>query len=130
MRLLLDTHVAIWVSSQPSLVPPGVKKAILDPSNEIFVSSISIFELAVKHKTGRTDSPPIGASEAIRNFEASGYRFLPVSPRHAAAVEGMTFHHKDPFDHLLIAQAISEPIHLVSNDAFIALYDCPRIPWE
>lgn len=62
--------------------------------------------------------------------EASGYQFLQVTAEHAAAVETLDFHHRDPFDHLLIAQAISEPMYLISNDALIALYDCPRIPWE
>lgn len=130
MRLLLDTHVAVWLSSQPSLVPAGVKKLISDPANEIFVSSISIFEIAVKRKTGRSDAPPMSAAEASQNFAASGYQFLHVKPEHAAAVETLKVHHKDPFDHLLIAQAIAEPMYLVSDDAKIALYDCPRIPWE
>ena len=130
MRLLLDTHVAVWLSAQPSLVPIGIKKLIADPANEIFVSSVSIFEIAVKRRTGRRDAPPISAAEASRNFEASGYQFLQVTPKHAATVETLTFHHKDPFDHLLISQAVAEPMHLVSNDAAIALYDCPRIPWE
>jgi PIN domain nuclease of toxin-antitoxin system len=118
------------MTSQPSLVPAKIIKLIIDPENEIFVSSVSIFEIAVKRKTGRRDAPPMSAAEASRNFEASGYQFLHVTPGHAAIVETLNFHHKDPFDHLLIAQAIGEPMHLVSNDAFIALYDCPRIPWE
>lgn len=130
MRLLLDTHVALWLSSEPSLVPIGIKKLVADPINEIFVSSVSIFEIAVKRKTGRRDAPPMAAAVATQMFEASGYQFLQVTPEHAATVETLKFHHKDPFDHLLIAQAIAEPIYLVSNDAMIALYDCPRIPWE
>ena len=70
------------------------------------------------------------ASDAIHMFAASGYQFLQVTPVHAAKVETLTFHHKDPFDRLLVAQAIAEPMYLVSNDALVALYDCPRIPWE
>lgn len=70
------------------------------------------------------------ASVAIQMFEASGYQFLQVTSEHAATVEALKFHHKDSFDHLLIAQAIAEPMYLVSNDAMIALYDCLRIPWE
>lgn len=130
MRLLLDTHVAIWLSAQPSLVPAKIKASVRDAGNEIFVSSVSIFEIAVKRKTGRSDAPPMSASEAAEMFLASGYRFLDVTPAHAAAVETLSVHHKDPFDHLLIAQAIAEPMYLVSDDAKIALYDCPRIPWE
>ena len=130
MRLLLDTHVAVWLSSQPSLVPPGIKKLVRESNNEIFVSSVSIFEIAVKHKTGRRDAPPMSAAEAATNFEASGYQFLHVTQEHAVVVETLAFHHKDPFDHLLIAQAIAEPMYLISNDAAIALYDCPRLPWE
>lgn len=130
MRLLLDTHVAIWLGSQPELVPDGVQRLVRDPSNDIFISSVTILEIAIKRKTGRRDAPPFGADEAIRNFEESGYEFLQVTPRHAALVETLALRHKDPFDHLLIAQAISEPMHLISNDAIISLYDCPRIPWQ
>jgi PIN domain nuclease of toxin-antitoxin system len=130
LKLLLDTHVAVWVTSQPTLVPTAIKTLIADAAHEIFVSSISILEIAIKHKTGRRDAPPMTASEAVHMFEASGYQFLQVTPIHAAIVETLDFHHKDPFDHLLIAQAISEPMYLISNDAMIALYDCPRIPWQ
>ena len=63
-------------------------------------------------------------------FEEMAFNFLPVTPQHATVVDGLDLHHRDPFDRLLVAQAISEPMYLVSNDSKIALYDCPRIPWE
>lgn len=59
-----------------------------------------------------------------------GFQLLPVTPQHAARIDGLESHHRDPFDRLLVAQALAEPMYLVSRDPLIALYDCPRIPWE
>ena len=62
-------------------------------------------------------------------FKAVGFQFLDVAPEHAAAVDKLELHHKDPFDRLLVAQAITEPMYLISKDPMVALYDCPRIDW-
>ena len=130
MRFLLDTHTAIWAIGQSSLIPPGVKDALNNPLAEVFVSSATIFEIATKHKLNRKDSPPFGGTDAIGYFLDLGFQFLAVTPQHAATVDLLPLYHRDPFDRLLVAQARSEPMHLVSRDALIALYDCPRIPWE
>jgi PIN domain nuclease of toxin-antitoxin system len=127
LRLLLDTHVAIWMIAQSELIPNDIRAMIIEPSNEVFVSAVSIFEIAIKHSIGKKDAPPFGGQEALANFEAAGYAFLALSPQHAAAVDLLPPHHRDPFDRLLIAQARSEPMHLVSTDAVIGLYDCPLI---
>jgi PIN domain nuclease of toxin-antitoxin system len=127
MRLLLDTHVAICMISQSDLVPDNIKTLIRQPSNEILISSVTIFEIAMKHSIGKKDAPPFGGQEALRNFEASGYGFLAVSPEHAAAVDLLPWHHKDPFDRLLVAQAKSEPVYLMTRDEHIKLYDCLMI---
>ena len=97
---------------------------------QVFISSVSIFEIATKFKLKRNDSPPFSGAEAIGHFEDMHFQFLTVTPQHAAVVDQLGLFHKDPFDRLLIAQAIAEPMYLISNDAQIALYDCPRIPWE
>ena len=130
MRLLLDTHVAIWVLIKPSLIPAGVRTKIDQEPEDVFISSVSIFEIATKFKLKRNDSPPFNGAEAIKFFEEMNFRSLLLTPEHAAAVDRLELLHRDPFDRLLIAQAISEPMYLVSDDAMIALYDCPRIPWE
>lgn len=130
MRLLLDTHAAIWAVSQSVLLPDHIKEAINRSSSEVFVSSVTIFEIATKHKLKRSDSPPFNGNDAIGYFQALKFQLLPVTPQHAATVDILEQHHRDPFDRLLIAQAIAEPMYLISNDAMIALYDCPRIPWQ
>ena len=130
MKLLLDTHAAIWAVAQSHLLPPKVKQTITAAPDLVYVSSATIFEIATKHKLGRSDSPPFGGQDAISYFEDMGFQLLPVTPKHAAAIDKLDPYHRDPFDRLLVAQAIAEPMYLVSRDPLIALYDCPRLPWE
>jgi PIN domain nuclease of toxin-antitoxin system len=130
VRLLLDTHVAIWVLIKPSLIPKEIQWKIDQAREDVFISAISIFEIATKFKLKRNDSPPFSGTEAAAAFEEMHFQFLSATPQHAAMVDKLELFHNDPFDRLLIAQAIAEPMYLVSNDAKIALYDCPRIPWE
>ena len=123
MRLLLDTHIAIWSLTDPTFLSPVVRDLLSDPDNDVFVSACSIWEIAIKHPLGRrVGAPPFGAREAISNFREVGYDFLPVSQDHAAAVEALPMHHADPFDRLLIAQALSEPMRLVTSDPIVARY--------
>jgi PIN domain nuclease of toxin-antitoxin system len=129
VRLLLDTHVAIWAVSQPNLIPAHVRSEILSTSNEVFVSAITILEISIKHRLRRHDAPPFGGSEAISAFTDADFQFLHVTPRHAAEVELLDRHHEDPFDHLLLAQARVEPMQMVSKDSRFPLYDCPLINW-
>jgi PIN domain nuclease of toxin-antitoxin system len=111
-------------------LPDHIKEAINRSPGDVFVSPVTIFEIATKHRLKRSDSPPFSGNDAIDYFLALGFQLLPVTPQHAATVDILEVHHRDPFDRLLIAQAISEPMYLISNDAMIALYDCPRIPWQ
>lgn len=96
---------------------------------ETFVSSVTIFEIATKYQLKRHDSPPFSGADAVNYFKAVGFQFLAVTPQHAVVVDELEAHHRDPFDRLLVAQAIAEPMYLISKDPMIALYDCPRIPW-
>lgn len=123
MRLLLDTHIAIWSITELDRLPPDIWEMLADPDNEVFVSTCSIWEIAIKHPLGRRSGAlPFGASEAIGNFEHVGYDFLPVTAQHAASVEKLPQHHGDPFDRLLVAQALSEPMRLVTSDPLVARY--------
>lgn len=123
MRLLLDTHIAIWSASDSALLAPSIKSLLRDPDNDVFVSAASIWEIAIKHPLGRrVGQLPFGAGEALKIFAEVGYLLLPVSPEHAAAVETLPMHHADPFDRLLIAQALTEPMRLVTSDAQVARY--------
>lgn len=123
MRLLLDTHIAIWSLTDPDMLSLRVRDLLADADNDVFVSAASVWEIAIKHALGkRVGAPPFGAQEAIGHFRDVGYDFVAVSPEHAAAVETLPMHHADPFDRLLIAQALSEPMRLVTSDPMVARY--------
>lgn len=121
MKLLLDTHIALWAVSDDPRLSPKARELIAAPRNLIWVSAASIWEIAIKHGLGRGDMPVSGA-EALEYFMQSGYRMLPVSPEHAAAVEALPVHHQDPFDRLLVAQSLAEPLRLLTHDTTVARY--------
>lgn len=121
MNLLLDTHVALWaITDNPSLSAKA-RELILAPRSTVWVSSVSIWEIAIKHSLGRGEMPVSGQA-ALRYFREAGYRLLAIEPEHAAAVEGLPDHHQDPFDRLLVAQAMVEPMRLMTHDATVARY--------
>ncbi len=118
MRLLLDTQVFVWATiDSPRLSEEA--RAVLRAASEIHVSAASIWEIAIKARLGKIDADPFRMVHAI---EESGFLELAVTARHAAGVERLPAHHQDPFDRLLVAQAVAEPLRLVSADAIIARY--------
>jgi len=121
MRLLLDTHIALWAVSDDPRLPPKARELIAAPRNLIWVSAVSIWEIAIKHGLGRGEMP-ISGLEALEYFRLSGYRLLPVSPEHAAAIEMLPAYHQDPFDRLLVAQSMAEPLRLLTHDTTVARY--------
>src|SRR5690606_12860290 len=121
MNLLLDTHVALWAIADSPQLPTKARELIAAPRSTIWVSAASVWEIAIKYSLGR-GSMPISGDEAMRYFQEAGYRFLPVEPEHAAAVGGLPAHHNDPFDRLLVAQAQTEPMRLLTHDTQIARY--------
>lgn len=124
MRLLLDTHILLWALVDDAKLPKSARDLIEDPANEIYVSAASVWEIAIKHALARgskTDMPISGA-DAIRYCRAAGYRFLDVSPLHAAGVETLPTIHADPFDRILVSQALAEPLRLLTADPRVAGY--------
>lgn len=121
MNLLLDTHIALWAITDSPQLPELAREHIADPANTIWVSAASIWEIAIKHSLARGDMPVSGA-ESLGYFTEAGYRLLAVEPAHAAAVETLPRHHQDPFDRLLVAQALVEPLRLMTHDATVAQY--------
>ena len=121
MRLLLDTHIALWALTDDARLSARARALIEDPANQVAVSAASVWEIAIKHGLGRGDMPVSGGA-ALNWFRQAGYDLLPVTPDHAAAVEALPDHHRDPFDRLLIAQATSEPMRLITRDPLVALY--------
>jgi PIN domain nuclease of toxin-antitoxin system len=121
MRLLLDTQIAVWALTGSKRLGKAAGDLIEDPANEVFVSTATVWEIAIKHALARGDMP-VSGTRAAALFAQAGYRELPVAWRHAAAVEGLPGIHADPFDRILLAQAMSEPMRLLSRDATVARY--------
>jgi PIN domain nuclease of toxin-antitoxin system len=122
MNLLLDTHIALWALVGDARLDAKATALILDPANEIFVSAASLWEIAIKHALRGRSGIPISATQALQYIPQAGYALLPVEARHAAAVETLPRIHADPFDWLLLAQSLIEPMHLLTHDRMLARY--------
>lgn len=118
MRLLLDTHVFIWAVTGSRQLRSATR-AQVSLAEAVYVSAASIWEIAIKTRLGKIDGDAEAFAAAI---EESGFRELPVSARHAAAVARLPLHHADPFDRLLLAQAFTEPLVLLTADAALQSY--------
>ena len=121
MRLLLDTQIALWALTCSARLGSMAQELTEKSANEIYVSTASVWEIAIKHALGRGDMP-ISGTRAADLFAQAGYLELPVVWRHAATVDSLPPIHRDPFDRILIAQAFTEPMHLLSRDATLAAY--------
>ena len=121
MNLLLDTHVALWAITDSPKLPKKARELIVSPKTTIWVSAANLWEIAIKHSLGRGDMP-VSSQDAMRYFKESGYRILPVEAEHAIAVEELPHHHQDPFDRILVAQALVEPMRLMTHDPMVSLY--------
>lgn len=118
MRLLLDTHIFLWAVSGSRLLKASARD-LIESADEVYVSAASIWEVAIKARLGKIQADPHELAAAI---EPSGFLELPVSTTHAAGVERLELHHADPFDRLLIAQALVEPLRLLTADEVLAAY--------
>lgn len=127
MRLLLDTQIALWALIGSARLGALAQGLIENPDHEIYVSAATVWEIAIKHALGRGDMPVSGA-RAAELFAQAGYRELPIAWRHAVMVETLPMIHSDPFDRILIAQALTEPMRLLSRDATVASYGVMVMP--
>ena len=119
MNLLLDTHVLLcWLGDDPKL-GAETRAAIADGRNEVSVSAVTIAEIAIKRSQGKLDAPP----ELLHILTEEGFTELPLLSTHAAALETLPWHHRDPFDRMLIAQASVEGMTLATMDKSIHDYD-------
>ncbi len=121
MRLLLDTHIALWAIIDSPHLSVQARNLILDPANSIHISVASVWEIAIKHMLGR-GGMPISGTQAAVHFQVAGYTELPVVNAHIAMLETLPPHHTDPFDRLLVAQALAEPLRLLTQDASVSRY--------
>lgn len=121
MRLLLDTHVALWALVDDPRLNAEARQRIASADTEVWVSAASVWEIAIKHSLGRGDMP-LSAQQALAYFEAAGYALLPISAEHAVATGRLPALHADPVDRVLVAQALHEPLRLVTHDKLVARY--------
>lgn len=122
MNLLLDTHVAIWAVATPELLPRPILELVGDETNDVFVSAATLWEIAIKHPLRRRNAPPMPAAEARQDFLGAGFVMLAITDAHAAAVESLPLLHYDPFDRLIVAQAMVEHLRLITHDGTLAGY--------
>jgi len=120
MRLLLDTHLLIWAAQAMSRVPRRARMLMADPENELYFSACSVWEVAIKHRLGNRFQlvPQVWRRRLLEN----GYQELAITGEHAAATAALPAIHADPFDRLLVAQAVTEGVMLLTADRIVASY--------
>ena len=121
MRVLLDTHLLLWSMAASGRLPAAVREQLKDLANTVFYSAASVWEIAIKSALRRRDFR-IDLPRLLRSFSQAGFTELPVMAAHAARVASLPDLHKDPFDRLLVAQALAEPAVLLTNDAQLGGY--------
>jgi PIN domain nuclease of toxin-antitoxin system len=122
VRLLLDSHVALWwLADLPDLGPEA--SALIAAADDVRVSVVTPWELGIKRVLGKLDFP----DDMLDQFAASGFTMLPISASHAFVAPTLPMHHRDPFDRMLIAQAMAEQLTIVTADQQFDLYDIPTV---
>lgn len=121
MRLLLDTHVLIWWLDDSPRLGDHARSAIADGANQIFVSAVSACEMSIKTASGKLRAP----ADLERQLADNSFEELPFTVRHGVAVRDLPPHHGDPFDRMLVAQAVCEGLTIVTAAPQIPAYDVP-----
>jgi len=124
VKLLLDTHLLLWAAGQPRRLPAVARRLISDPRNELVFSVASLWEITIKRALGRDDFR-VDPARLRRGLLDNGYTELVIAGAHAVAVDGLPALHKDPFDRMLVAQAVIEGITLVTSDPVLEQYSGP-----
>ena len=127
MTLLLDTHVLLWFLKDDPQLSRAAKAAIENPANRKLVSVATCWEIAIKAGLGKLKLDEPAGGLLARELAANSFELLSISLEHATAVESLPPHHKDPFDRLLIAQALAESLSLVSADSQLDAYGVTRV---
>jgi PIN domain nuclease of toxin-antitoxin system len=127
VRLLLDTHALLWWLAGDEALSNTARRAIGDPDNEIFVSAAAAWEIATKYRLGRLPGAAIVAVDIAGAVASQGFIELPINIRDGLTAGGLPAIHKDPFDRMLIAQAIAADMVIVSNEGLFNAYGVPRL---
>jgi PIN domain nuclease of toxin-antitoxin system len=126
VRLLLDTHALLWALGSPDRLPARIAKALRDPSNSVYVSAASAWEIAIKASLGKLTAD---VDEIVGAIAEVGFDELSITLVHARRVRALPSHHRDPFDRMLVAQAIEEGLAIVTHDGALQAYPIP-IEWD
>jgi PIN domain nuclease of toxin-antitoxin system len=127
MNLLLDSHTLLWFLTNDPNLSARARTAIEDPGNVVHVSAASLWEVAIKCALEKLKLPAPYADIFPRQLETNCFPLLPIAPTHCAALLTLPFHHRDPFDRLLLAQAKTEGMTLVTDDGQFAPYGVPLL---
>jgi PIN domain nuclease of toxin-antitoxin system len=129
MRLLLDTHVFLWYITADPKLPATFREAVRqDPANEVYLSVASVWEAVIKHHLGKLPLPAPPADYLPRQRDAHGIASLPIDEKAMSHLAGLPQLHRDPFDRLLVAQALQHGLTIVTVDPEVAAYSVPLLP--
>jgi PIN domain nuclease of toxin-antitoxin system len=127
VRLLLDTHAFLWFITNDAQLSTAAKALLADPNNVILVSPASYWEIAIKIRLGKYLLHTPYETFIMHGIAGNGFTVLPIEPKHTAVLTTLPMHHRDPFDRLMVAQAMAEGTSLVSNDAALDAYPIQRL---
>ena len=127
MQLLLDTHALLWWLAGDTALPPTARAAIADEANIVFVSAASAWEITTKHRIGKLPAVAAIVYDLDRTIRDQGFASLPITLRHGQIAGDLPGQHRDPFDRMLIAQAIAEQLVLVSNETLFDTFAVIRL---
>ncbi|MDE0253823.1 MAG: type II toxin-antitoxin system VapC family toxin [Rhodospirillaceae bacterium] len=123
MRVLLDTHVALWWLKGDNRIPRRIRDIVAHPDTEAFVSAATIWEIAIKSKLGKLPAAAAAVETMPACFTDIGFSMLDINAAHAKRAGSLPLHHRDPFDRMLVAQAAIESLTLISGDPVLSLYE-------
>jgi PIN domain nuclease of toxin-antitoxin system len=128
LRVLIDSHALIWATVEPHRISPRARQLLSRPEHELLFSMVSLWELSIKISNGKLT--PLGASitDVIEVLKQRGAQLLPIRIGHIVRLESLPLHHRDPFDRLLVAQALEEDLAILSSDRLLHQYSA-KIGW-
>ncbi|MBT9614337.1 MAG: type II toxin-antitoxin system VapC family toxin [Burkholderiales bacterium] len=118
MRLLLDTQIYLWFLADSARLSKAAKREIQD-ADDVFISAASIWEASIKAALGKLAVDP---AKLVEGIQASGFTEMPIQAAHGVLASALPLHHRDPFDRMLVAQALAEPAHLLTADSLLSQY--------
>ena len=130
MKFLIDTHIWLWWDQDSKSLSPRYYQIIEDPTNNIFMSTVVVWELAIKYNLGKIKLPEAPAEYIDKCIREDGFSTLPITHVHAQNTFKLNSHHKDPFDRMLISQSQVEDIPLLTQDKMFTKYDVNVIDYE